>query len=208
MLKLRRCGPLLVMLAACGGATEGGDDEVAAPPAAATSPPIGSPTPPGAPSPASPPSCEAGNYVADPGSWKRAGSNPAGYDMNAEPSLQYCAKAGAHMQSRASAADSTFGTFMDFTSVAPYRGKRVRLRAAVRGAGLTRWAGLWLRVDGRDGPIAFDSMQNRPAKVTEDFAPYEVVVEVAADASALAFGVVLSGRGEVWAKEIVIEVVN
>jgi hypothetical protein len=203
----RKYGAALLMLAACGGASEPSDVDDArpqvavAPAPAPTAPPVTSPTP-------SPKPCGAGQYVADPAAWRRSGSNPRGYEMNAEPSLQWCAKAGAHMRSLASAADGTFGTFMELLPAAPYLGKRVRLRADVRAEGVTRWAGLWLRVDGKDGPIAFDSMQYRAVKATQDFATHDVVLDVPAEANGLAFGIVLAGSGEVWAKEIVIEVVG
>jgi hypothetical protein len=53
-----------------------------------------------------------------------------------------------------------FGTLMQVIDGADFRGRRMRLRGAVRPVLVERWAGLWLRVDLPTGrPSAFDNME-------------------------------------------------
>jgi hypothetical protein len=88
-----------------------------------------------------------------------------------------------------------------------YRGKRVRFSGYVRSEIFEGWAGLWMRVDGEQGRrLGLDNMQNRPIKRTTGWTKYEIVLEVPVDSIALTFGVVLAGKGEVWADDLRIEV--
>lgn len=64
-----------------------------------------------------------------------------------------------------------------------------------------------------DGPapgrsLAFDNMQARPVKGTTDWLRYDVVLDVAAEATAIAFGVLLRGRGEGWVADVRFEEVG
>jgi hypothetical protein len=87
-----------------------------------------------------------------------------------------------------------------------YRGKRVRFSGYVRSEVSEGWAGLWMRVDGEHGQrLGLDNMQNRPIKGTTDWTKYEIVLDVPVNSIALTFGVVLAGKGEVWADDLRIE---
>lgn len=93
-----------------------------------------------------------------------------------------------------------FGNLMQSIDAAPYRGRLVRFRAAVRAEveGGGNQAQLWLRVDRPDGAIGFfDNMMNRPI-VSPDWQEYEIAGEIAGDAVALNFGVLLVGKGRAW----------
>jgi C-terminal processing protease CtpA/Prc len=92
-----------------------------------------------------------------------------------------------------------FGNLMQVIDAMPYRGKRVRFRAAVRteadeGARIQ----LWLRVDRDGGRVGFfDNMQDRPI-ASREWQLYEIVGDVDPDAKAINFGVLLIGRGKAW----------
>src|SRR5687768_4575928 len=95
-------------------------------------------------------------------------------------------------------------------SAAPYRVKRVRLRGGVETANvISGWSGLWLRVDSSTKEmLAFDNMGKRALRGTLAPAEHAVVLDVPNEAAELAFGVLLSGSGEVWTKQVVIEIVG
>jgi hypothetical protein len=95
-------------------------------------------------------------------------------------------------------------------TAAQYVGKRVRLSAWVKSAGVSRWSGLWMRVDGpqRTPSLAFDNMQNRAIKGTTEWQKYEVVLDVKDKATAIAFGILLDGPGAVWMNSATFEVVG
>lgn len=85
-------------------------------------------------------------------------------------------------------------------TIAPtkYLGTRVRLSGALKGNGIDGWAGLWLRVDSQQGaPLAFDNMQDRPVQGSTDWSRAEIILDIDEHATAIAFGVLLSGTGSV-----------
>ena len=89
-----------------------------------------------------------------------------------------------------------FATVMQEIAADDYRGRRVRLFAQVRGDRIEDWAGLWMRVDGEGAKVlAFDNMQRRPFTGTFDWRPASVVLEVPADATKVAFGILQNGNG-------------
>ena len=104
---------------------------------------------------------------------------------------------------------SPFGNLMRTIDAEPYRGKRVRLRAAVRiePEGVTDRAQLWFRVDRPDRQMGFfDNMSNRPI-CDRTWHYYEITGDVAADAMKLNFGLMLLKRGKAWLDDVTLEVV-
>lgn len=148
-----------------------------------------------------------------PAGWVHAGDRPAEYVSGVDPRGGRAGRAGAFIKSR-SANPGGFGTLMQSIAADDYRGKRVRFSADVKAAGIASWAGLWMRVDGawREGQLppmlAFDNMRGRPIKGTRDWARCEVVLDVAAEASGISFGILLSGAGQAWMDGLRLEVVG
>ncbi len=97
---------------------------------------------------------------------------------------------------------------MQSISAADYAGKCVQLHGWVRSRDVQDWAGLWMRVDKEHTMVAFDNMQDRPIKGTKEWTPFDVVLDVAADATSISLGILLSGAGEVWMRNLSFEVVD
>lgn len=78
-------------------------------------------------------------------------------------------------------------------------GKRIRFSGYIKTQGITReWAGLWWRVDGKSGVLAFDNMHDRGVTGTTDWKRYEIDLQVPADATNINFGVLHPGDGSAW----------
>src|SRR6185369_15629155 len=78
-------------------------------------------------------------------------------------------------------------------------GKRVRYSGYIKTKGITRgWAGLWWRVNGQQGVLAFDNMDGRGATGTTDWKRYEIELPVAAEVKNINFGAILTGDGSAW----------
>jgi len=95
---------------------------------------------------------------------------------------------------------ATFGNLMQSFDAAPYRGRRIRLRAAVRTevAGVGNQAQLWVRVDRKGGGVGFfDNMGDRPI-ANATWREYEIAGDVAEDAEGIALGLMLIGNGRAW----------
>jgi hypothetical protein len=145
-----------------------------------------------------------------PAGWFRAGSNPADYEMAVDPSGGRNG-AAAFIKSRTAAPTvDGFGTLMQQFTGEEYRGKRLRLSGYVKASGISNWSGLWMRVDGPDKttPLAFDNMQGRPIKGTQDWRRYEIVLDVPPTATSIAFGILLAGPGQAWIDDLQFEVVG
>jgi hypothetical protein len=104
--------------------------------------------------------------------------------------------------------------FVPLTKVvdaAPYRGQRLRFRAAARAVipeGQQGTAHLWLRIDGAGGEVlAFENMRDRP--ITDSaWATYEVSGDAGERAEQIAFGFFLQGDGQAWFDDAALEAVG
>lgn len=95
---------------------------------------------------------------------------------------------------------ASFGTIAQEVDAKPYRGRKVRLTAAVRSAveGSGNQAQLWMRIDLADGATGFfDNMSDRPV-IAPEWGTYTLEGQVADDASKITVGAFLAGKGTVW----------
>ncbi len=151
-----------------------------------------------------------------PDEWIKAGSEPKKYEMGPAKGTGPNKKNVYSIKS----VDSTigkegFGTYMKWRVPGEYLKKRVRVTAYMRSADIKNWAGLWFRIDGNgkdaegnSKTLGFDNMQDRPVKGNTDWKKYDVVLDVPEDTRGIAYGVLLSGTGQVWFEELTLEVVD
>jgi hypothetical protein len=143
-----------------------------------------------------------------PKGWFKAGSAPKDYAMTTDCDTVHSGKASASLKHIANET-SGFGTLMQTFKADRFRGKRLRLSGYVRSKEVGDWAGLWMRVDGpQKEPLSFDNMQKRAIKGTSDWVRYGIVLDVPESAQEIAFGLLLSGTGQVWMDDLKFEVVG
>ncbi len=105
-----------------------------------------------------------------------------------------------------------FGNLMQSMGAAEYQGKRLRMSAWVKTNIEKGTSQLWIRIDGdwkssaKEG--CFDNMDDRPIKGQTDWTKYELVVQVPAQSTAIAFGVMLIGKGQIWFDDVSFEEVD
>ena len=100
----------------------------------------------------------------------------------------------------------SFGVATASFPVKDAAGKRIRFSGYIKTEGVTDgYAGLWWRVDGASGPVAFDNMQNRGVTGTTDWKRYVIELPVAADARNINFGALFPGNGTAWFDGLTIE---
>ncbi|MBO1581733.1 helix-turn-helix transcriptional regulator [Bacillus sp. XF8] len=135
-----------------------------------------------------------------PKGWVLSGSHPTEYEMGLDYEIVHQGKASAYIKAKEDVTHGGFTTLMQMFKADKYRGKRLRLTAFIKSESVKDWAGLWVRVDGKDtDPLAMDNMQNRPIKNTTNWQPYSVVLDIKEEALGIAFGILLSGEGCIWA---------
>jgi hypothetical protein len=102
-----------------------------------------------------------------------------------------------------------FGALSQRFQAHGFLGSRLRLSGYIRVSGVTGWAGLWMRVDGRDGELQkLDNMEQRPVKGTSEWVRRDVVLDIPANAYAIAIGCILIGPGRVWMDDLELTVVG
>jgi hypothetical protein len=138
--------------------------------------------------------------------WELNGSHPDDYEVRLDRTIAYTGKTSALLEARPEARG--FGTLMQSIDTATMRGKRIRLSAFIRAQDV-RHAALWMRVDDAAGEmLAFDNMDDRPITGTSGWVRHDIVLDVAAESLGIAFGVLLIGKGQVWADNFTFEAVG
>jgi hypothetical protein len=91
--------------------------------------------------------------------------------------------------------------------VAVARGKRIRFSGYIKTEDITRdFAGLWWRVDGPTGILAFHNISDRGPRGTTDWQFYTIELPVAEEATNSNFGVPQVGDGTVWFDDLSVEI--
>ncbi len=140
--------------------------------------------------------------------WHLSGSSPNEYSISLDRTIAYDGTTSGLLASSIQV-PTGFGTLMQEAHGDLLKGRRVRLTAYVRSEGVKDRAGLWFRVDGTgDAPLAIDNMRDRPIKGDSDWTPYSIVLDVPKDATAIAYGVFLTGPGKLWLDSISWDVVT
>lgn len=130
------------------------------------------------------------------------------YEMNFEKSAEFSNQDILTIKSVKSKI-SSFGTLVKTIKPDLYVGKTVKMTAYVKSHKVKSWAGLWMRVDYYStNVLAFDNMKRKPIKGTNDWAKYEIVLFVPAEATSISYGVLLSGTGQIWFKDVKLEIVD
>ena len=92
-----------------------------------------------------------------------------------------------------------------------FRGKHVKLsgwmKTAIDTSSGTK-AMLWIRVDASDGAISSDFMTDRPVRDTRGWSAYDLVLDVPKDAIGITFGAILTGPGQLWVDDLLLQPVD
>ena len=137
---------------------------------------------------------------------KHWGGGGKGFELVRDTAVKHSGMASGRIRQLSS--ESYFGTFTTGLSPKNYKSARVRYSGFLKTEDADS-AGLWMRVDGVEQfVLAFDNMDGRRVTGTKDWKKYELVLDVPTDATAIAFGFLLVGKGTVWADDLKIESVD
>lgn len=136
----------------------------------------------------------------DTSNWRMAGSNAAGYDGNR--TVDGSGVATITIKANAQANAQTFGTMAYKLPAAKYQGQRIAVSGEISTAAATSGQ-FWMRVDGAgDKPLGFDNMANRALTGDKPWTPFQIVLDVPADAQTIYLGLILDGTGSASARNI------
>ena len=144
-----------------------------------------------------------------PEGWVKGGTQPDKYEMGTDPGSGHKGANAATIKSIAKDLRGS-GMLLQNVSADNYKGKRVRLTGTLKSVDLDKWAGLWVRIDGKNTKqhLAFDDMADRPVKGTSDWVKCKIVLDVPAAATNISYGAVLNGSGQVWFDNLRFDVVS
>lgn len=143
-----------------------------------------------------------------PNGWFKAGSASSDYQMGVDERVTFDGSKSAFIEGDTTESKG-FGTLMQTSSVEGYLGERVQLTIYIKTQDVSGWTGGWFRIDGgKKKPLAFDNMKNRPIKESTKWAKYTMVLDVPANATKMAYGVLLNGNGKVWFDNLSFEIVD
>jgi len=134
-----------------------------------------------------------------PDGWMRSGSNPEQYDMGVDEDVLHNESKSSTIRFTSDEEPAGFGSLSTTLSAEKYLDKRIRMTGFVK-TEHADWAGLWLRIDGPnpEQSLGFDNMYARQIKNTTEWKRYEVVLDVPGNATEIAYGALLTGKGQVW----------
>ncbi|NOY26449.1 MAG: hypothetical protein GXP62_11305 [Oligoflexia bacterium] len=101
----------------------------------------------------------------------------------------------------------TFGTWSRCVDAKALDGARLTLSAQVNGWVARGRAGLWMRVDGPDGSLAFDNMSDRPLMGAID-GKQQVSLRLSDQAQRVCFGLLLRGIGRISMDDVELKAIE
>jgi hypothetical protein len=139
--------------------------------------------------------------------WLLAGGSPEHYEIGLDSGVTVSGKGGKFIRD-IDGFDRGWGTLMQSISAKNYEGQRLRFQAKVKTSDV-RQAGLWMRVDKPEkSGVEFYNSDDKPIAGSTDWQLRSVVLDVPVGSSAIAFGVLQYGKGQVWIDELSFEVVG
>lgn len=141
-----------------------------------------------------------------PAPWIVTGQNAKSFEGGVDQSEGF--KGAKFIRNKTGEAGVT-GALGQMISAQNYVGQRVRFRANVRTENVSVWSGLWMRIDTPDrARTTLYNSYDKPIKGTTGWQARSVVLDVPMDATAIAFGVIDSGIGQVWIDQLALETVG
>lgn len=141
--------------------------------------------------------------------WKLSGSHPFNYKMGIDREIFHKGKASGFLKAVTVQSQAEFATMMQQFKAEKYLGKRIKLSGFIKSKGVDGFCGFWMRVDDALGDVLqFDNMSDRPIVGDTEWNHYYIVLDVPKNSAVISFGVLLSGKGQVWIDELKFEEVD
>lgn len=141
--------------------------------------------------------------------WFISGSHPYNYEIGIDQETVHQGKASGYLKSKTVQDPDEFATMMQQFKANEFRNKRVKLSGFIKTENVKQFAGLWMRVDNvSEDILQFDNMSDRPIVGTNSWNRYSIVLDVPENSAIISFGILLTGKGEVWLDGLRFEVVD
>ncbi|MER2077895.1 AraC family transcriptional regulator [Psychrobacillus psychrotolerans] len=140
--------------------------------------------------------------------WNLSGSYTELYELTVDDKVFHTGTKSGLLFAKGEANEQQFGTMMQGFQAENYKNKRIKMSCFLKTEQVTK-CGAWLRVDNVSGDtLQFDNMDSRSIHGTTDWNHYSIVLDVPEESASIHFGVLLVGKGKVWADGFRFEEVN
>lgn len=140
--------------------------------------------------------------------WNLSGSYTELYDLTVDDKVFHTGTKSGLLFAKGEANEQQFGTMMQGFQAENYKNKRIKMSCFLKTEKVTK-CGAWLRIDNVSGDtLQFDNMDSRSIHGTTDWNHYSIVLDVPEESTSIHFGVLLVGKGKVWADGFRFEEVN
>ncbi|WP_411748017.1 helix-turn-helix domain-containing protein [Psychrobacillus psychrotolerans] len=140
--------------------------------------------------------------------WNLSGSYTELYDLTVDDKVFHTGTKSGLLFAKGEANEQQFGTMMQGFQAENYKNKRIKMSCFLKTEQVTK-CGAWLRIDNVSGDtLQFDNMDSRSIHGTTDWNHYSIVLDVPEESASIHFGVLLVGKGKVWADGFRFEEVN
>lgn len=141
--------------------------------------------------------------------WFMSGSHPMHYRMRTDDKVVHQGKSSGRLESIAVKQPDEFGTMMQQFKADNYRDQRLKFSGYLKTEEVDGMAAIWMRIDSSSGDIlGFDNMAGRSIEGTTQWNQYSIVLDVPFNSASISFGIILNGKGVVWADGLTFETVG
>ncbi|GAF21142.1 MULTISPECIES: helix-turn-helix domain-containing protein [Shouchella] len=141
--------------------------------------------------------------------WMLAGDKPQHYEVGLDTKVVHQGKQSAYIKGIMEKPIGGFVTLMQQFKADKYVGKRMKLSGFVKTNGIQEYCGLWMRVDNKQQDVLqFDNMYNRKIVGDTDWNIYSIVLDIPEESDLIAFGLNVSGPGQVWLDSLIFQEVK
>nr|WP_236702340.1 AraC family transcriptional regulator [Alkalicoccobacillus plakortidis] len=136
--------------------------------------------------------------------WMLAGDEPQHYEVGLDTQVVHQGKQSAYIKGVTAKPNGGFVTLMQQFKADKYVGKRMKLSGFVKTNGIQEYCGLWMRVDNKQHDVLqFDNMFDRKIIGDTDWNIYSIVLDIPEESDLIAFGLNVSGPGQVWLDSLI-----
>ncbi len=142
--------------------------------------------------------------------WVKTGSDPQSYEMGTNIPANTEGANVATIKSKTINANG-FGALMNQLRAESFLGKRVKVSGIVKASDIQQWGGLWLSVNQTYGnqTISLENLKHTSINgSSKGYIATQIVVDVPANSTGIAYGSLLKGGGQLWAGRVFFDIVD
>lgn len=130
------------------------------------------------------------------------------YDKGIDSNVFYAGNYSAYIESIVDKPKKFTTILRSHPSIEKLKGHRIKISAYIKTLNVKKEAGIWARVDLRDGSYILDNMMDRAVFGSTEWKRYDIVLDVPHNTKDIVFGAIFNGFGKAWYDNFEFEIVS